>query len=223
MPYGGAYLLAAAFRSIGFDAWLTSDSDARTLELGGKYTSGDECYPQKHRRRRLPAAHRGRTSSIPRRPPSSCPSANGPCRFGQYAGPDRRRVDELGYDDVRSSCITSADGYAGIGDYSRELIRTAWRAVVIQDILMKLLLMTRPYEIEKGSTDALYKESLVEVGEASACRGSSTRSGWRLVVGLLGRARDRFRAMPADYRRGRPSSASSARSSAASTPSPTTT
>ena len=47
MPYGGTRLLAAAFRSIGFDCWPTSDSDERTLELGGKYTSGEECYPQK--------------------------------------------------------------------------------------------------------------------------------------------------------------------------------
>ena len=47
MPYGGTYLLAAAIRSIGFDAWPTSDSDERTLDLGGRMTSGDECYPQK--------------------------------------------------------------------------------------------------------------------------------------------------------------------------------
>jgi len=47
MPYGGSYLLAAAIRSIGFDAWPTSDSDERTLDLGGRVTSGDECYPQK--------------------------------------------------------------------------------------------------------------------------------------------------------------------------------
>ena len=36
-----------AFHSIGLDARVTPDEDARTLELGGKYTSGDECYPQR--------------------------------------------------------------------------------------------------------------------------------------------------------------------------------
>ena len=40
MPYGGTYLLAAAIRSIGFDCWPTTHSDERTLELGGKVTSG---------------------------------------------------------------------------------------------------------------------------------------------------------------------------------------
>ena len=46
-PTAARYLLAAAIRSIGFDAGPRRDSDERTLELGGKVTSGDECYPQK--------------------------------------------------------------------------------------------------------------------------------------------------------------------------------
>ena len=52
--------------------------------------------------------------------------------------------------------ITSNDGYSSIGEYSQDLVRTAWRAVVAQDILMKLLLKTRPYEREKGAADAVY-------------------------------------------------------------------
>ena len=59
--------------------------------------------------------------------------------------------------------ITSSDGYASIGEYAQDLIRTAWRAVVAQDILMKLLLKTRPYEREKGAADAVYQESLDDV------------------------------------------------------------
>ena len=47
MPFGGSFMLAAAFRSIGLDARVVPSEDARVLELGGKYTSGDECYPQR--------------------------------------------------------------------------------------------------------------------------------------------------------------------------------
>ncbi len=72
------------------------------------------------------------------------PTANGPCRFGQYCRLVRRILDEKGFHDVDVFSFTSADGYAGIGDQAGEMIRTAWRAVVTQDILMKLLLMTRP-------------------------------------------------------------------------------
>ena len=47
MPYGGSRMLAAAFQSIGMDTRVTPEEDARTLELGAKYNSGDECYPQR--------------------------------------------------------------------------------------------------------------------------------------------------------------------------------
>ena len=197
MPYGGTYLLAAAIRSIGFDAWPTSDSDERTLELGGRVTSGDECYPQKITLgdflRIIEDEGRDKVAFL-------MPTANGPCRFGQYLHLIRAKFDELGYDDVPVISITSSDGYSSIGNYSQDLVRTAWRAVLAQDILMKLLLKTRPYEREKGSTDAVYHESLEDVGERSACDG-------RLAQGAPGghrrrrmlRARDRFRAVPADY------------------------
>ena len=201
MPYGGTYLLAAAIRSIGFDAWPTSDSDERTLELGGKVTSGDECYPQKITigdfLRIIEDEGRDKVAFL-------MPSANGPCRFGQYLHLINAKFAELGYSDVPVISITSGDGYSSIGDYSRDLIRTAWRAVLAQDILMKFLLKTRPYELEKGSTDALYKQSLVEVGEGLSLQGVEHKVRLAAVVGALGRARDRFRALPADYRRERP-------------------
>ena len=47
------------------------------------------------------------------------PTANGPCRFGQYVGLLRRVLDEQGYEDVAILSFTSADGYAGIGRAGR--------------------------------------------------------------------------------------------------------
>ena len=83
MPYGGSRMLAAAFRSIGIDAQVVPDEDSRTLELGGKYTSGDECYPQRivlgDYMRLL--QDDGRDS---KKTAFLLPTANGPCRFGQY-------------------------------------------------------------------------------------------------------------------------------------------
>ncbi|NLE23052.1 MAG: hypothetical protein GX624_09795 [Actinobacteria bacterium] len=201
MPYGGTYLLAAAIRSIGFDAWPVSDSDARTLELGGRMTSGDECYPQKivlgDLLRIIEDEGRDRVAYL-------MPSANGPCRFGQYLHLIRTKLDELGYGDVPVISITSNDGYASIGDYSMDLVRTAWRAVLAQDILMKLLLKTRPYEREKGSTDRAYLQSLEEVGEAVSRQRVSHKERLEAILAALVRARDRFRALPADYDASRP-------------------
>jgi len=201
MPYGGSYLLAAAIRSIGFDAWPTSDSDERTLELGSRVTSGDECYPQKITigdfLRIIEDEGRDNVAFL-------MPSSNGPCRFGQYLHLIRSKFDELGYTDVPVISITSGDGYSSIGDYSQDLVRTAWRAVLAQDILMKLLLKTRPYERDKGAADAVYQTSLEEVGEAVSLQGVSHKARLAAIVPAMVRARDRFRAVPADYDAARP-------------------
>ncbi|HEY5387994.1 MAG TPA: hypothetical protein VIL79_08845, partial [Thermoleophilia bacterium] len=201
MPYGGSYLLAAAIRSIGFDAWPTSDSDERTLELGSRITSGDECYPQKITigdfLRIIEEEGRDKVAFL-------MPTANGPCRFGQYLHLVKAKFDELGYSDVPIVSITSSDGYSSIGSYSSALIRTAWRGVLAQDILMKLLLKTRPYEIEKGAADAAYLLSLEDVGAAVSLNGVSDKERMAAVVRAMVRARDRFRAVPAAYDRSRP-------------------
>jgi len=201
MPYGGSYLLAAAIRSIGFDAWVTSDSDKRTLDLGGRVTSGDECYPQKITigdfLRIIEDEGRDNVAFL-------MPTANGPCRFGQYLHLINAKFRELGYDDVPVITITSSDGYSSIGSYSSDLIRTAWRAVLTQDILMKLLLKTRPYELEKGRTDAVYQRSLEEVGDAVSLNGVSHKERMAAILPAMQRARDRFRAIPCAYDRSRP-------------------
>lgn len=201
MPYGGTYLLAAAIRSIGVDAWPVTDSDERTLDLGGRMTSGDECYPQKivlgDLLRILEDEGRDKVAYL-------MPSANGPCRFGQYLHLIRSKLDELGYGDVPVITITSNDGYLSIGTYSQDLVRTAWRAVIAQDILMKLLLKTRPYECEEGSTDVIYQDSLEDVGRRVSLQNVSHKERLEAIRAALVWARDQFRALPADYDRSRP-------------------
>jgi predicted nucleotide-binding protein (sugar kinase/HSP70/actin superfamily) len=201
MPYGGSYLLAAAIRSIGFDAWPTSDSDERTLELGSRVTSGDECYPQKITMgdflRIIEDEGRDNVAFL-------MPTSNGPCRFGQYLHLVQAKFGELGFGDVPIISITSGDGYSSIGNYSNDLIRTAWRAVICQDILMKLLLKTRPYELGKGTADAAYQLSLEEVGAAISSSGVSHKERMGAIVPAMARARERFRAIPARYDRSRP-------------------
>ncbi len=195
MPYGGSRMLAAAFRSIGLDARVVPDEDARTLELGGKYTSGDECYPQRivlgDYMRLLEDDH-----ADPKTTAFLLPTANGPCRFGQYVSLLRRILDEQGHKDVPIVSITSANGYAGIGDQASALIRTAWRSVVIQDILLKLLLMIRPYEVNPGETDKVYLESLDLMGEITGRQGLSNRERMKQLRAGLKKVKQAFLAIP---------------------------
>jgi hypothetical protein len=84
MAYGSARAFASAFRAIGLEAEPTPPSDHRTRELGARYTSGDECYPAKvtigdfMKVLEQPGCDPGCVSFF-------MPTAEGPCRFGQYA------------------------------------------------------------------------------------------------------------------------------------------
>ena len=80
----GTGLFAAAFRYIGLEAECTPPSDSRTLELGARHTSGDECYPAKITLGDfLKVLQRPETD--PARTLLFLPTTGGPCRFGQYA------------------------------------------------------------------------------------------------------------------------------------------
>jgi predicted nucleotide-binding protein (sugar kinase/HSP70/actin superfamily) len=195
MPYGGSRMLASAFRSIGFDAQVVPDEDSRVLELGGKYTSGDECYPQ-----RIVLGGYMKLLEDDRLDPKTTalilPTANGPCRFGQYISLVRRILDDQGYKEVPIVSFTSANGYAGLGEQASALIRTAWRSVVVQDILLKLLLMIRPYEVEPGQTDRVYLECLDYMGDIVARQRLSNKQRMAELKTGLRRVKKDFLAIP---------------------------
>ncbi len=79
---------------------------------------------------------------------------------------------------------------------SSVFVRSAWRAIVSADILLKLLLRTRPYEVTPGSADALYDESLTDLSKILEVRHRSYAQQMKeLQAGLLS-ARTRFRSLP---------------------------
>ncbi|HEU0141673.1 MAG TPA: hypothetical protein VFQ79_18260 [Bryobacteraceae bacterium] len=162
MAYGSARAFAAGFRALGVDARLTPPSDERTKELGGRYTSGDECYPAKvtvgdfMRVLEQPSTDQVKTVFF-------MPTADGPCRFGQYATYLRRILDLNGFPSAQVLSPTSANGYEGLGNLARPFFRTGWRTLVAGDILQKLLLIYRPYETRRGETDEVYHVCLDDV------------------------------------------------------------
>ena len=134
MAHGGARLLAAAFRAVGIEAEITPPSDARTLELGSRYTCGDECLPAK-----VTIGDFMKILENPNTEPSRTilllPSADGPCRFGQYAPYLRSVLDAAGYGGVRILSPNCDDGYASLGHVAAPFFRTAWRAAVAADLM----------------------------------------------------------------------------------------
>jgi predicted nucleotide-binding protein (sugar kinase/HSP70/actin superfamily) len=194
--------MAAAFRSAGIDAEALPPPDARTLLLGGRHLTGEECLPA-----RVTLGDYLKVAEAPGFDPSRAafmmPTTEGPCRFGQYAPFIRKVFRDIGYPEVLVVSPTSGDGYQQADSAGASLTRTAWRALVTADILRKLQLKTRPYESTPGDADAAYAVSLRELCAELERHGRRPREQLVALVALLIAIRDRFRAIPARYERGR--------------------
>jgi predicted nucleotide-binding protein (sugar kinase/HSP70/actin superfamily) len=195
MAYGSARAFASAFRAIGLEAEPTPPSDHRTSELGARFTSGDECYPAKVTvgdfMKLLESA------PDPSRIALFMPTAEGPCRFGQYAPYLRHVLDANGYRDVEILSPTSQNAYAGLGTLAKPFVRTGWRALVAADVLQKALLIHRPYEPVRGDAEMIYEECLNDL--CRTLESTPVEPGVQLAAlsGAMVRCRDRFRKLGA--------------------------
>lgn len=195
--------MAAAFRSIGIDATITPESNEETLALGGLHSSGEECLPHKITLGDFLRICR-QPGFDPRKAAFFMPRAPGPCRFGQYAPYLRQVLAEQGFGDVLVFSPNSSDGYDELGAPAGELMRTAWLAIVCADIAMRLLHKTRPYETAAGAADGAFHETLDDFDVVLSEQGPDTDARVRRLTRAVERARARFRAVPACYRKGRP-------------------
>ncbi len=199
MSYGGARAFAAAFRYLGVDARLSPEGDERTLELAGRYTSGDECLPE-----RVTIGNFFKVIESPDFDPAKTaffmPTSSGPCRFGQYAPFMKQVLSELGYDDVFIVSPTSANGYADLGELAGPMMKLGWWGLVGSDALRKMLHLYRPHETVPGVTDEAYEKALdifcEELADNSLPVGNKKLDR---LVGALEEGRDLFRKLPVDF------------------------
>lgn len=203
MAQGAVEAFAAIFRWFGVAAQPTPSSNQHTLELGGRFTSGDECYPAKitvgdfMRILEQPGADPNRTVFF-------MATADGPCRFGQYVPFLRKTLAQAGFPQVQVYAPSTQQAYSDIASLGSTFERTAWRALVAADVLRKALLQTRPYETVAGSADRAFAESVTDLCQAieSGCTDSACQM--KSLVAAMQRARERFHVVPANYDRQRP-------------------
>ncbi len=203
MTRAGARMMAAVFRSVGIDSMVTPPSDTRTLELGNMYSSGEECLPEK-----ITLGDYLKITETegfdPAKTAFLMPSANGPCRFGQYCQLLRAVLNKLGMNEVMIVSPSSKDSYGEIGKVSKDFYRNAFTGLLAADILRKLLLKTRPYENVKGTTDTVYEQNLERVERLLEIGGLSFKKRFALLCDVLTASREDFRAIDADYIKGKP-------------------
>lgn len=157
MDYGASRVFAAALRAEGLNARVVPPSSEKTLKKAAACTSGDECFPTQVTLGDVLHLLDEKTHS-PEEVALFMPTAEGPCRFGQYATLARKVFDAKGYEETMVLSPTSENGYADLTGNSGRLQRSAWRGIIVGDILRKLLHTTRPYELRYGDTDAIYQK-----------------------------------------------------------------
>jgi predicted nucleotide-binding protein (sugar kinase/HSP70/actin superfamily) len=198
MVEGSAQAIAAVLRSLGIDADVTPNSNAQTTDLGGKFSSGDECYPLK-----VTVGDFLRIAEQPGFDPKKTAffvaTGHGPCRFGQYASYLEHVLAQIGCQEVTVFQPSTEKGYSDFGEASNLFTRGVWRAIVAADILLKLLLKTRPYEVTGGCADATYDESVKALCRVLEISYPSHDRQMKALSACLLKAREQFRKLPVEF------------------------
>lgn len=179
MAPSGSPLLAACFRAAGIETVVMETYQG--LSLGKEFTSGKECFPcmvtlgdilsylQKEKDRL------GNAFS-PEKYMYFMPEAGGPCRFGMYNTLQRLVVDRFPeFREMPIATMTADDNYSSHGiipDHQAGPFRKlSLNAVIIADIMDRMLWRVRPYESREGATDDLWATSVTVMAEAIAAGG----------------------------------------------------
>lgn len=144
MDEDGAELIASAFKTK-YKYAETLKESLDTFREGLKYSTGCECSPFHS----TLGAVLSKTKNGGGRYAYFMPTGIGPCRFGQYSLFQNIILKSLGRD---VSLISPSDrnAYAGL---SSDLKKIIFDSIIINDILKKIVLSLRPYEIHIGETD----------------------------------------------------------------------
>ncbi|MCX8070649.1 MAG: acyl-CoA dehydratase activase-related protein, partial [Thermodesulfovibrionales bacterium] len=151
-----AIALKAAFVSSGINAEVLPESDKESVEIGKRYVSGKECYP-------FIVTTGDMLKKVfspdfnPKESAFFMPSGTGPCRFGQYNHAQKLILESIGYGEVPVYAPTQDEGlYKELGIVGSDFSKCAWKGIVANEILLKCLHETRPYEDVNGESDKLY-------------------------------------------------------------------
>jgi len=162
-----SYVFASAMRACGRRAEALPMADEKALELGRKHSSGKECYPCILTTGDILKKALSKDFD-PRKSAFLMPTAFGPCRFGQYNKFHRMVLDDLGFDEVPIVILDqTSNAYENdVSNLGVKFKEMAWKGIIAVDILQKLMRQLRPYEVNKGESDAIYDRFLRKIQDA---------------------------------------------------------
>lgn len=150
-------LARAAVESEGYRFEILATVEKEDVEIGLKYVNNDSCYPsiiiigQILRALQSGKYDPDNTSVI-------LSQTGGPCRAGNYLALLKSALKAAGFEQIPiiSFSLASLQKNAAFR-ITPPLLRKLLQAGVYGDLLMKLLLQVRPYEVFAGESDALFR------------------------------------------------------------------
>lgn len=157
MEEKGAELVAAAFKTRYKGAEVLKESK-ESFEEGLSYSTGYECSP--YHSTLGAVLKRANNGGAPYA--YFMPAGIGPCRFGQYAVFQNTILKSLERD-VQILAPSDRNAYAGL---SQDLKKLIFDGLMMNDILRKVALTIRPYEVNRGETDRVLDDIYQDIKNA---------------------------------------------------------
>lgn len=185
----GSRLFAASFRGAGYKAAALPQEDSDSFSAGKAVCRGSECLPT--------SLTVGVLLKYLREHPDGryawfMPTTEGPCRFGQYRLFQQTVLKREGFD-IPILSPSASNSYQGLEDGLR---RTLWRATLAGDLVYKMGCRIRPYERNRGETDAVVEKAVVLLESALEREAALAPEIRRIAAQFAAIPRDDIRRKP---------------------------
>lgn len=158
----GTRFFVSAFRRFGYKAEALPPENRESFEIGRAEVRGSECLPT--------SCTIGTMLKVLENIKDKdgehvffMPTAEGPCRFGQYAMLHRMILNRKEFKNLSILSPSSDNSYQGIDE---KLRRFMFDAILLSDILYKVRCRIKPYEKNKGETETLFEQSIILLEDA---------------------------------------------------------
>ncbi len=184
-------IIPSVFASVGCRVELLTPQDRSSVELGLKYVNNDMCYPAVIVIGDIIKAFRsGRYD--PKKTTVLLTQTFGQCRASNYLPLTRKALNAAGFEGVSVLSLSTEEDslQSGLGIDRSKLVKRLALGLTFSDALARMVLATAPHEICAGSTMALQRRYIVELGKLAG------EGEFNPLLNLLRKAVRDFNALP---------------------------
>lgn len=200
--------IQSAFRGLGYKVEAMDVPDNRALQFGREFGNRGQCNPTYftvgNLVKKLKAMEADGLSKqeIVENYIFATAGSCGPCRFGTYVTEYRKALRDAGFDGFRVILFQQAGGVKqATGEdmglkIDSKFFLTMCKAILLGDALNALMYRIRPYEVNKGETDAAIARAKQRLACAFESRKGMLRALWQTRRELAAIKVDRSQAKP---------------------------